>query len=49
MSRAVMDALAQDDRGDSMLEDQLFLVVAFKHNGIFIKRADAPGEFDSAQ
>jgi hypothetical protein len=32
-----------------MLENELFLIVAFEHDGIFVERPDLAGEFHSAK
>jgi hypothetical protein len=37
------------DRGNSVLENQLLLIVGFEHERILIETLDAAGEFHAAQ
>ena len=49
MFRALLILAADQQGGNGMLEDQLFLGVCFKHDGIFIERADVAGNFRAIQ
>lgn len=39
----------RDHCRNRVLEDQLFLVIGFEHQGVLIKALDAAGEFNAAQ
>ena len=41
-----MRRLQRDDGGDGVLEDELFLIVGFEHEGILIEALDAAGKLD---
>src|SRR5581483_9346164 len=44
-----MRGLAHDDRGNGVFEDQLFLVIGFQYDRIFIEGSDTTREFYPAQ
>jgi hypothetical protein len=37
------------DRRNSVLENQLLLIVGFEHDGVFVERTNASGQLDPAQ
>ena len=44
-----MDGSAHRHGGNGVLEDQLFLIVGLKHDGILVERTNASGQLDAAQ
>ena len=49
MFRALLIFATDQQGGDGMLEDQLFLGIGFKHDGIFIERAHIARNFRAIQ
>src|SRR5258708_2598524 len=41
-------AARNHNRGNSMLEDQLLLIVSFQHQRVFVETLDAAGQLDAA-
>src|SRR5437016_11864147 len=46
---AMVAPLGHNHRGDSVLEDKLFLVIGFEHHGVFVERANAARQLDSSE
>jgi hypothetical protein len=44
-----MGRARHDDGRNGVLENQLFLIVGFEHDGILIKRTDAASQLNTAE
>lgn len=44
-----MGRSCHDNSGDGVLEDQLFLIVGFEHDGVLIERPDTPSQFNATE
>ena len=45
----VLDGSRSHNGRDSMLKNQLLLIIGLKHERVFVEAFDAPGKLDTAQ